>query len=112
MGKVSKIDGLETAIGEVKKNLEGLDAIKQSLTALETKLNEPRVTSSNGNPSGNANNNPNIGGGTSAEPDLDWVLEPAKATESTVSRLVGPLINATAEMRAQMNYNNFAGGSK
>src|SRR5467141_2704663 len=111
MGKTAKIDELEMTLKAVKESVDGFSVIKDSLASLENKLKELKPSTSGGSGGGNGNNNQgnNEGNneGNSTE-ELDWVLEPEKATQATISKMVTPLVNATADMRAHMHYTGFA----
>jgi hypothetical protein len=105
--KTKKIDELVTSFASLKESVDGFTALKDSLAGLENKLKELKPPTNNGGGGGN-----NSGGdgsdGRSKEEELDWVLEPEKATQATISKLMTPIITATADMKAQMFYDRFA----
>lgn len=106
MSKTSKIDELETTLKSVKESVDGFSSLKETLSNLENKLKELKSPpSSGGNGNNNAGNEGNNGGN---EEQLDWVLEPEKATQATLSKMITPIITATADMKAQMLYDRFA----
>jgi hypothetical protein len=107
MDKTSKIDEMETTLKSVKESVDGFTALKDTLAGLENKLKELKPPTNNGGNGGN--NSGGEGGNERREEELDWVLEPEKATQATISKLVSPLVTATADMKAQMLYDRFAG---
>lgn len=111
LDKTKKIDELTTSFATLKESVDGLSSLKDTLAGLENKLKELKPPANNG---GNGNNNGGGDGndGRTKEEELDWVLEPEKATQATVRSLVSPLITATADMKAQLIYDRFAASNR
>jgi hypothetical protein len=106
--KTKQIDALTTNFASLKESVDGLGTIKDQLTSLENKLKELKPAAAGGGNNGGGNNNGGGDGSNNQTEELDWVLEPEKATQSVINKMVTPLITATADMRAQMHYTNFA----
>lgn len=105
--KIKKIDEMETTLKGVKESVDSFAAIKDQLAGLENKLKEFKPSAGAGaNDNNNASTDSTAGGGEEAQ--LDWVLEPEKATTTTINKIIGPIAAATADVRAQMIYQNFA----
>lgn len=98
--KTGQIDELNTKFGELKTAVDGLASIKDTLAGLEAKITTPK-------PPEKTNNNSGDEGNQNQDDDVDFVLEPEKATRSVVSKMVTPLIATTADMRIQLNIANF-----
>lgn len=98
--KLKEVDALKTSVEGVTTKLSALDAIQQSLTALEGKLVvKPKESNNDGNQNQNQNDN--------KEDELDWITDPAKATQATVNKQMAPVISAVSNVYAEMTYSNF-----
>lgn len=87
LSKLDKVDGMETTLNEIKDGLAALTQKVASTPPAKKGEEEPVVKSE--------------------EEELDFVLDPAKATATLVGRTMGPVVNAVVSMRADSNYRDF-----
>lgn len=115
---MTKQTEMDNTIKEIKASVDGLSAVKDTLAALENKLKEfkPPATAgaAGGGAAGGSGSSGGSGGaggasGGSNEPELDWIMEPEKATTATIHKTMAPLLATTANMQASLNWSNFAG---
>jgi hypothetical protein len=115
MMKLEKFDEMATGLTKLKESVDGFASLKDTLASLENKLKEIKPVAASGGGSGNGDGNAGGGSGSgegNKEEDLDWMLEPEKATQATISKMVAPVIAATADMRARMHYTTFESQNK